>query len=477
MSIFSGRYQSPRKTDGTVNSAGKLYFYETGTSTLKSVYQDENLSTEHTNPVILDSNGSALVFLGSGSYDYRVDDSADVAVVPSQGPITANADINNITVTPNLIVNGDFTGIDTASDRPDSWNVVSGNISMTSDASGWSGATTMDMTSNTGETTEVSSTVVTISENREYLFLIECECSGDNYQLSFGISETSDTNIWNLDSIDLNDRVYARTFFSGTTEITNGRVWITLTSTSGLATASIGSIKMIDITGQARVPSVNNLTIINNATNPNSQIDIAADHIDLVSNNDYPVRFRNVSITGDITTDLLTGSEANSTWYKVYLTYHLGVISVRFVEDSSSLVSDSAIYQRLIGYVFNDSSGNFRRFEQFDNWVSHQSAVTVFTQTDVDTTWTTVDLDLPVDVRVADLIFYSYGSGAPAAAFLQYRNDSSFATNITASRDNTIALASNRVVTDSSGEIEIRHSGAGLQQALVSLSGWLVPAL
>ncbi len=89
MSLFNGRYQSPRKTDGTINSGGKVYFYETGTSTLKSVYSDEALTTAHTNPVILDSNGTELIFLGTGSYDYKVDDSDDAAVVTSQGPVTS----------------------------------------------------------------------------------------------------------------------------------------------------------------------------------------------------------------------------------------------------------------------------------------------------------------------------------------------------------------------------------------------------
>ena len=95
MSLFNGRYSSPRKADGSINSGGKVYFYETGTSTLKSVYQDEALTTAHTNPVILDSNGTALIFLASGSYDYKVDTSDDTALVTTQGPINGGAVVSD----------------------------------------------------------------------------------------------------------------------------------------------------------------------------------------------------------------------------------------------------------------------------------------------------------------------------------------------------------------------------------------------
>lgn len=106
MSLFNGRYSSPRKADGSINSGGKVYFYETGTSTLKSVYQDEALTTAHTNPVILDSNGTALIFLASGSYDYKVDTSDDTALVPSSGPITADGEGRIISTAVSWTVDG-----------------------------------------------------------------------------------------------------------------------------------------------------------------------------------------------------------------------------------------------------------------------------------------------------------------------------------------------------------------------------------
>lgn len=49
--------------DGSPLDAGKVYFYEAGTSTPKNTYTDNTLSDPNTNPVILDSNGYADIWL------------------------------------------------------------------------------------------------------------------------------------------------------------------------------------------------------------------------------------------------------------------------------------------------------------------------------------------------------------------------------------------------------------------------------
>lgn len=50
-----------RDSAGDALSGGKVYFYSAGTTTLTTVYSDPG-ATPTTNPVILDSNGRALVF-------------------------------------------------------------------------------------------------------------------------------------------------------------------------------------------------------------------------------------------------------------------------------------------------------------------------------------------------------------------------------------------------------------------------------
>lgn len=52
---------------GTALSAGKVYAYESGTTTAKAVYTDKDMGTEDDNPVTLDSNGRVQTF-GYGWY-------------------------------------------------------------------------------------------------------------------------------------------------------------------------------------------------------------------------------------------------------------------------------------------------------------------------------------------------------------------------------------------------------------------------
>ena len=65
--IFS--YPRFKAIDGNGNPirGGKLFTYQVGTSTDKAVYSDSAATVEHTNPVILDSNGEALIYL-TGAY-------------------------------------------------------------------------------------------------------------------------------------------------------------------------------------------------------------------------------------------------------------------------------------------------------------------------------------------------------------------------------------------------------------------------
>src|SRR5574338_528763 len=64
--------------DGVPLAAGKVYAYEAGTDTPKDTYDDSELTTPNANPVVLDADGRAQIFIGPGGYKFVVTDSADV---------------------------------------------------------------------------------------------------------------------------------------------------------------------------------------------------------------------------------------------------------------------------------------------------------------------------------------------------------------------------------------------------------------
>lgn len=57
MSIFANPTPQLLDNNGDPLPGAKLFFFETGTSTLKTIYADSNFTTEQSNPVIADANG------------------------------------------------------------------------------------------------------------------------------------------------------------------------------------------------------------------------------------------------------------------------------------------------------------------------------------------------------------------------------------------------------------------------------------
>lgn len=74
-------YQSFLDGNGDPLSGGKLYFYETGTTTPKDTYSDVDNTTPNTNPIILNSAGRLDNDVwGDGEIKMVIKDSADVTV-------------------------------------------------------------------------------------------------------------------------------------------------------------------------------------------------------------------------------------------------------------------------------------------------------------------------------------------------------------------------------------------------------------
>lgn len=117
------------------------------------------------------------------------------------------------------------------------------------------------------------------------------------------------------------------------------------------------------------------LVVKTNAGNPNFQVDIDANEIILQDDNGKTARIDSVNITLDITSDLDTGSEANSTWYYLWVTSaSTGKLSTSPTAPTISASTKKA----LVGAVRNDGSGHFIPFYQEDNHVEYNAVQTIF---------------------------------------------------------------------------------------------------
>lgn len=66
--------------DGKPLAGGKVYSYAAGTTTNKATYTTMAGDVPNPNPVILDQNGKAKIFLGDGAYRMRILDSNDALI-------------------------------------------------------------------------------------------------------------------------------------------------------------------------------------------------------------------------------------------------------------------------------------------------------------------------------------------------------------------------------------------------------------
>ena len=66
--------------DGKPLARGKVYTYKAGTTTSKATYTTMAGDVPNPNPVILDQNGKAKIFLGDGAYRMRILDSNDALI-------------------------------------------------------------------------------------------------------------------------------------------------------------------------------------------------------------------------------------------------------------------------------------------------------------------------------------------------------------------------------------------------------------
>src|SRR4051812_44069679 len=72
--------------DGRPLIGGKLYFFQSATSTPQSAYQDAALTIVHPNPIVLDASGRVPAFyLADGNIKIRLTDTNGVTQISADG--------------------------------------------------------------------------------------------------------------------------------------------------------------------------------------------------------------------------------------------------------------------------------------------------------------------------------------------------------------------------------------------------------
>lgn len=109
LTLFGGTITQPLGDAGQIVPAGRLYFYEAGLETPKTVFADSEGDVPLSNPVVLDGAGRATIFLNNdGAYDIEFF-GPEIPGVPDGAPIWSLENvIAPATATSTVTVEGDL---------------------------------------------------------------------------------------------------------------------------------------------------------------------------------------------------------------------------------------------------------------------------------------------------------------------------------------------------------------------------------
>lgn len=401
-------------SNGAPLSGGKLYTYETETTTNKTTYTDNTGTVANTNPVILDSRGEANVWL-DGTYTLVLKDSSDVQIWSIDNVVgtgsTADAGGQWIVsgLTPTYVSATSFT---LSGDQTSDFEV--GRRIKTINSSG-----TVYSTIVTSSYSDPSTTVTTLNDasasmdsGLSAVSISILSVTSQAYPYKERILKQAVThNITADEDYTLTDtqNIYGRIIITDTGTLLTWGVNIVLDNAerdfiaqndtlfplvfktsagTGIPVPSNGARKLVNngtnviceeqnvaIGKSGALTEHANLVIANNSGSPNELVDIFADAVLLEDSNGYQIKLESVAL--DVAIDspgangLDTGSEANSTWY------HIWVISNG--TDQGGLLSTSATaptmpsgytFKGYVGAIYNDGSGNFITMAQKNKIVS-----------------------------------------------------------------------------------------------------------
>lgn len=144
------------------------------------------------------------------------------------------------------------------------------------------------------------------------------------------------------------------------------------------------------------------LSIQNNATNPTYQVDIDATSITLVNSTGDVSKVSSVNLTVDITASgadgLDTSTEANSTWYHLWVIYN-GSTTAGLLSTSATAptMPGGYTYKGYVGAIYNTSGGDFIILRQ----VGYYATGTIITDVSAGSagSWTSFTIRVPTTAK------------------------------------------------------------------------------
>ncbi len=394
---------------GVPYSGGKVYTYLAGSDTAKATYTTSACSVANANPVVLDSAGEATIY-GKGYYKIVLKTSADVTVwtqdnVAGMGywpsPGTYQADYSE--------TDQGATG-------------AGGTLKALVDAIAAENATILLQHNSGGATTTYTlSTSLTIPANVSLQFENGARISIDAGKTLTvnGIIEAGDwiifTSTGTVGGAPKNAVIPDIWFDTG----------ITITAIGAGTIRSIGAAgdeaggNMLILRGTAATPTWVPIETVHGKAKKLYITRTSATSVTLtatsitVSASGIPHVVDGINETAAITSSgaggLDTGTEANSTWYYIWAIYNVTTDTVKLmlsVSATSPTLPTGYTYYELYGCVYNDSSGNFLDFDQFDDTYLYVLPKKV---SDGGGTTTTAELDLSASVPVATILKSLFG--------------------------------------------------------------------
>jgi hypothetical protein len=194
--------------------------------------------------------------------------------------------------------------------------------------------------------------------------------------------------------------------------------------------------KKMDYYTSGGIGLYSNLSIKNNTTNPNYQMDISATTVLLEDSSKAILRIDTLSETVDITASgvngLDTGSEAGSTWYHIWAIAKADGTKDCLLSTSATAPTLPAgyTYKAYLGAVYNNASGNFVSFKQYDKSVVTDMVVSL--SGGAETSYTSISLAtcIPTTAKKVKCIIIGttatsisdmYISGDSAGSYEMYR--------------------------------------------------------